>query len=201
MAAYSQLQNGGPGPNGAAPPPVRRMTYGSPQPQQEQAARAELFAGAGPAASAQQQLQQPASVDDMDNQQLMQHAVATHKDTTATTRRALQVGGGALCAPARPPPAAAACVRAWIGSSMRRRHRTRGALQIVEQTKEIQASTFVALKDQGDQMQRIEQDMDKVRARRLQRLLGWRLSSITACAAPFACARRSRAFGRWLCSG
>jgi hypothetical protein len=35
-------------------------------------------------------------------------------------------------------------------------------MQIVEQTKEIQASTQAALQDQGDQMRRIEADVDKV---------------------------------------
>jgi hypothetical protein len=35
-------------------------------------------------------------------------------------------------------------------------------LQAVEQMKEIQSSTQAALRDQGEQMRRIETDMDKV---------------------------------------
>ncbi len=36
-------------------------------------------------------------------------------------------------------------------------------LQTVENMKNIQGSTLEALKDQGDQMKRVEQDFDKVR--------------------------------------
>eukprot|EP00877_Chromochloris_zofingiensis_P011936 jgi/Chrzof1/6997/Cz02g07030.t1 len=36
------------------------------------------------------------------------------------------------------------------------------ALQVVEQTKEIQSSTLSSLKDQGDQMQRVADDLDKM---------------------------------------
>ena len=41
----------------------------------------------------------------------------------------------------------------------------RRALQVVEQTKELQAGTMGALQDQGQQLQRIGRGMDKVRAR------------------------------------
>ncbi|GBF90321.1 hypothetical protein Rsub_02427 [Raphidocelis subcapitata] len=131
----------------AAPRP--RMQYGA-QPAagygyDEAPARQELFAGAegqrggapggGPggasalaaprAPAAPQGRPQPtrAELQQMDNRQVLEHAVDTHKDTTATARRALQV---------------------------------------VEQTKELQASTMVALKDQGQQMQRVAAGMDKI---------------------------------------
>jgi hypothetical protein len=38
----------------------------------------------------------------------------------------------------------------------------RRALQVVEQTKELQASTIGALQDQGQQMQRVAHGMDRV---------------------------------------
>jgi len=38
----------------------------------------------------------------------------------------------------------------------------RRALQVVEQTKELQASTVTALQDQGQQMRRVAQGMDRV---------------------------------------
>lgn len=69
------------------------------------------------------QVQQPLSYDEMNNKQLMQHAVATHKETTASAQRGLQA---------------------------------------VEQMKEIQSSTQAALREQGEQMRRIETDMDKM---------------------------------------
>ncbi|KAF8072599.1 SNAP33 [Scenedesmus sp. PABB004] len=102
-----------------APPSGQRMAYGA-APRPEQAARAELMAGAQPRG-------QPGApgrdLGALDNRQLMDHAVETHKETTATSRR---------------------------------------ALQIVEQTKEIQATTQVALREQGQQMHRIESDMARI---------------------------------------
>lgn len=91
--------------------------------------RAELFSGAQPRAGAgayahqQPPHQQQQALDDMDSRQLMQHAVAQHKDTTATAKRALQV---------------------------------------VEQTREIQATTQAALGEQRLQMVRIEDDMERI---------------------------------------
>lgn len=111
------------------------MTYQAPGQVHEQA-RQELFAGAQPAAGpapgatnygARGGVQQLAREDleYMDGRQIMDHAVAQHKDTTATARRALQV---------------------------------------VEQTKELQASTVGALQDQGQQLVRIGHGMNKVSA-------------------------------------
>jgi hypothetical protein len=76
--------------NGGAPPPAR-MAYsaGGASARQEAAARTELFTGAGQPAA--MQVQQPMSYDDMNNKQLMQHAVETHKETTASAKRGLQV--------------------------------------------------------------------------------------------------------------
>ncbi|KAF6264502.1 hypothetical protein COO60DRAFT_1624263 [Scenedesmus sp. NREL 46B-D3] len=109
------------GNNGVAP--MARMAYGAgaASARQEAAARTELFTGAGQPAPVQ--VQQPMSYDDMNNKQLMQHAVETHKETTASAKRGLQA---------------------------------------VEQMKEIQSSTHAALRDQGEQMRRIETDMDKI---------------------------------------
>eukprot|EP00879_Flechtneria_rotunda_P004353 GHRR01004604.1.p1 GENE.GHRR01004604.1~~GHRR01004604.1.p1 ORF type:complete len:275 (+),score=73.15 GHRR01004604.1:221-1045(+) len=96
------------------------MRYTPPQGQrQEQVARTELLEGAQ--LNLEQVVERP--VDEMNNSQIMQQAVDTHKETTAAAKR---------------------------------------ALKIVEQTKEIQVSTQAALKDQGDQMQRIEVDMEKI---------------------------------------
>eukprot|EP00878_Enallax_costatus_P014380 GHUV01015040.1.p1 GENE.GHUV01015040.1~~GHUV01015040.1.p1 ORF type:complete len:148 (+),score=32.06 GHUV01015040.1:319-762(+) len=70
-----------------APTQPRRMTYGQPgQAHQEQMARNELFAGAEPVTQNGQQ-----SIDSMNTQQLMQHAVDNHKETTATAERALRI--------------------------------------------------------------------------------------------------------------
>eukprot|EP00775_Hariotina_reticulata_P002562 gene2562-2864_t len=71
----------------SAAPRRTRLTYSA---QQQQAARGELFANSQYAS--QQDTSTPVRVEDMDNQQIMQHAVATHKDTTATAKRALQAG-------------------------------------------------------------------------------------------------------------
>jgi hypothetical protein len=71
------------------------MAYGSgaASARQEAAARTELFNGASQPAA--MQVQQPMSYDEMNNKQLMQHAVETHKETTASARRGLQVGSQA----------------------------------------------------------------------------------------------------------
>jgi hypothetical protein len=70
-----------------APAQPKRMAYGQPgQTHPEQMARDELFAGADSAQRNPQHL-----VDENNTQQLMQHAVDTHKETTATAQRALRI--------------------------------------------------------------------------------------------------------------
>jgi hypothetical protein len=89
---------GGNGPaHGAAGPPAqavssKRMTYGAINSGTREAReRDELFAGADPHRSAYQQQQVPQQ--EQTNDELMQQAMTTHKDTTATAKRALQVRG------------------------------------------------------------------------------------------------------------
>lgn len=63
------------------------MAYGQPgRAHPEQLARSELFSGAEPVSQNGQ-----LAVDDMNAQQLMQHAVDKHKETTTTAERALRV--------------------------------------------------------------------------------------------------------------
>jgi len=71
----------------SATPPRTKLTYSA---QQQQSARGELFTNSQYAS--EQTASIPVRVEDMDNQQIMQHAVATHKDTTESAKRALQVG-------------------------------------------------------------------------------------------------------------
>jgi hypothetical protein len=120
--------------------PRARMTYGggpipTSLPATDAAARQELFSvsdgghpRAGPGPYAPPGPRGPVSrqeLEYMNNRQVMDYAVDTHKETTAATRRALQV---------------------------------------VEQTKELQATTMASLQDQGQQMRRVAQGMDRVSA-------------------------------------
>jgi hypothetical protein len=144
---------------GAAP--QARMAYGAAPARQEAAARTELFTGASQPAA--MQVQQPLSYDEMNNKQLMQQAVDTHKETTASAKRGLQVGAQA-CTHCLLHASLSGILAAQLQSSGSEHSIDWfDCLQAVEQMKEIQSSTQAALREQGEQMRRIETDMDKVR--------------------------------------
>jgi hypothetical protein len=89
---------------GAPVPAVssKRMTYGAINSNTREAReRQELFAGADPYRSPYQQ-QQQMSEQELNNEQILEQAQTTHKDTTATARRALQVRVGQLCSVSTP---------------------------------------------------------------------------------------------------
>jgi hypothetical protein len=72
------------------------MTYGAiSSGSREGRERQELFAGADPQRSPYQQ-QQQVPQQELSNEELMQQAVTTHKDTTATAKRALQVSSAQM---------------------------------------------------------------------------------------------------------
>lgn len=118
--------------------------------QPAQAARAELMDGAV------LQPTRPAYKEAMDNKQLMSYAVDTHKETTESAKRALKVKGRRFralgCAFAAWSAAPDACVGVWCVGA-----------QTIESAKQVQAATLDNLRDQGQQMERIERDLDQVR--------------------------------------
>lgn len=137
--------------NGAAPPQAvssKRMTYGAISSNQREAReRQELFAGASDYRSPYQQQQH------MSQDELMQQAVTTLKDTTATARRALQVSRQPWQPVELVPCTPSLAVVLMVVDA---------AVQVLEQTKEIQGNTQAALVDQREQMYRIEEGLDKV---------------------------------------